>query len=349
MWGGEFLPVCSIPIYRGIYPRRGGGLEYNWQYNFDNSLIPMSTITSLDNVTSDLLQDAVNFFHLGIPLSMEPINEGLGNRNFLVTTNSGEFVIKEGLFHPLEDIKLEMVYLDRLLAHNFPVPSYFQGMNGGKIFRKSDRIFWAQKKVGGKHPEKTPEVCAVLGKWLAKLHKIPCDGLPPKNHWMTLDFLPRFMESLQNSHLTYKDQALASYERLRTLDFNSMPQAIIHNDVYRGNLLFNGLNLIAIIDWEESATGAAILDVASAIVYFCLHEGQIIERNFRALLKGYFTERNFQDLELINLHNAVQYVSLTNSIWLMVQFGIQTPDEEKLGRGERYWKYDLDNLELPTL
>src|SRR3989304_1760560 len=122
MWGGEFLPVCSIPIYRGIYPRRGGGLEYNWQYNFDNSLIPMSTITSLDNVTSDLLQDAVNFFHLGIPLSMEPINEGLGNRNFLVTTNSGQFVIKEALIHTPEEIKLEMIYLDRLLAHNFQAP-----------------------------------------------------------------------------------------------------------------------------------------------------------------------------------------------------------------------------------
>jgi len=349
MWGGEFLPVCSIPIYRGIYPRRGGGLEYNWQYNFDNSLIPMSTITSLDNVTSDLLQDAVNFFHLGIPLSMEPINEGLGNRNFLVTTNSGQFVIKEALIHTPEEIKLEMIYLDRLLAHNFPAPPYLQGMNGEKIFQKSSHIIVAQKKFGGKHPEIKPDVCAVLGKWLVKLHKIPCEGLPPRNHWMTPNFLPRFMESLQNSHLTYKDQALASYERLRTLDFNSMPQAIIHNDVYRGNLLFNGLNLIAIIDWEESATGAAILDVASAIVYFCLHEGHIIERNFRALLNDYFTERNFQDLELINLHNAVQYVSLTNSIWLMVQFGIQTPDEEKLGRGERYWKYDLDNLELPTL
>ena len=30
---------------------------------------------------------------------MEPINEGLGNRNFLVTTNSGQFVIKEALPH----------------------------------------------------------------------------------------------------------------------------------------------------------------------------------------------------------------------------------------------------------
>ena len=64
------------------------------------------------------------------------------------------------------------------------------------------------------------------------------------------------MELLQNSHLPYKAQAMASYETLRKLDFISMPQAIIHNDIDRGNLLFDALNLVAIIDWEETVTGA---------------------------------------------------------------------------------------------
>jgi hypothetical protein len=31
----------------------------------------------------------------------------------------------------------------------------------------------------------------------------------------------------------------------------------------------------------------------------------------------------------------------------MYQFGLNTPDEEKLGWGEEYWRYDLDALELP--
>lgn len=309
----------------------------------------MPKITSLDNATSNLLQDAVKFFQLGIPLSMESIIEGLGNRNFLVTTNSGQFVIKEAMSNTPEEIKLEMAYLDRLLAHNFPVPPYLQGMDGGKIFQKSSHIILAQKKIGGKHPEKTPEVCAVLGKWLAKLHQIPCEALPPRNHWMTADYLTRCMESLQNSHLPYKDQALASYERLGMLDFDSLPQAIIHNDVCRENLLFDGSNLIAMIDWEESVTWAAILDVASVIMYFCLQEGQIIEQNFRALLNGYSAERNFQEAELINLVKTVQYVSLIRSVWLMVQFGIETPDEYQLGRGEKYWRFNLDNLVLPKI
>jgi len=278
---------------------------------------------------------------------MEYILEGLGNRNFLVRTNSGEFVIKDVLFHPLEDIKLEMIYLDRLLAHNFPVPAYLQGVNGEKIFQKSGHIFWAQKKFGGEHPDATPAVCAELGNWLAKLHKIPYEGLPPKNHWMSPTFMTRHMEALQNSHLPYKDQALASYKRLRMLDFDSLPQAIIHNDVYRDNVLFDGSYLIGIIDWEESITWAAILDVASAIVAFCLHEGQIIEQNYKALLIGYSTERQLQEAELNSLRNAVQYVTFTNSIWLMVQFGIETPDEYQLGQGENYWKFNIDNLVLP--
>ena len=324
-------------------------MAYNWLPNLDHYPFPMPRPTSIDNATSSLLQDAVNFFHLGMILRMEPIIEGLGNRNFLVTTNRGQFVIKESLIHTAEEIRLEMVYLDRLLEHNFPVPPYLQGMDGEKIFQKSSHVIMAQKKFGGKHPETTTIVCAVLGKWLAKLHNIPCEGLPPRSHWMTPGFLSRLMVLLQNSQLPYKDQALASYERLRLLDFNSMPQAIIHNDIYRGNVLFDGLNLIAIIDWEESVTGAAILDVASAIVNFCLYEGRIIERNFRVLLDGYSADRNFQEAELINLVNKVQYVSLIRSVWLMVQFGIETPDKKQLGRGEKYWRFNLDNLVLPKM
>jgi homoserine kinase type II len=308
------------------------------------------TTASLENATSNLLHDAVNFFHLGNPISMEAISEGLANRNFLVTTESGQFVIKDLLIHTPEEIELEMVYLERLIANNFPAPAYIQSVNGERIFLQSGHILVAQKKLDGKHPEATPDVCEVLGKWLAKLHKIPCEGLPPRKHWMTPDFLPAYIELLQNSHLTYKEQALASYKRLSALDFNCMPQAIIHNDVYRGNLLFDGLELRAMLDWEESAVSAAILDIASAIRYFCLNDTYLlIEENYNALLNGYLTERILKQVELDNLRDTVQFVALTNAIWLMTQFGIQTPDEEKVGWGEGYWRYNFDDLELPKI
>jgi homoserine kinase type II len=309
----------------------------------------MPKTTQLDKTTLSLLQDVADFFQLESPTSIDLFPEGLGNLNYLVKTNNGDFVIKDSLFHPLEDTKLEMIYLERLLAHNFPAPSYLPGINGEKIFQKSGHIFLAQKKFEGKHPEPNPDVCAELGKWLAKLHKIPFEGLPSKNHWMSPAFITKHMDVLQKSHLPYKDQALASYEKLRKLDFDSLPQAIIHNDVYRDNLLFDGVNLVGMIDWEEATVWAAILDIATPVVDLCLHEGQVIEQNYKALLNGYSAERKLQEAELNSLRNAVQYVSFINSAWMMVQFGIETPDQEQLSKSENYWRFDLDNLVLPKI
>jgi len=308
----------------------------------------MSNTTSLDKITVDLLHRAVNFFRLGRPVSMRSVSEGLANKNYLLETDGGQYLVKDVLIHTPDEIELEMEYLDHILKNNFPAPSYIRGIKGARIFLDSGHILVVQNKFGGEHPEKTQEVCRAVGKWLAKLHKIPHEGLPQKNHWMTPHFLPPHVEILRTSQLPYKEPALASYERLRTLDFYSLPQAIIHNDVYTGNLLFEGSKLTTILDWEETAVSAAILDVASGIRYLCFDESySLLEQNYKALLMGYLAERKLQQVELDKLRDTVQFVALTGSIWLMIQFGIRTPDSEMLAWGENYWRHNLDDLELP--
>ena len=82
---------------------------------------------------------------------------------------------------------------------------------------------------------------------------------------MTPDFLPKLLSALRGSHLAYKESAVATYEQLRNLDFNSMRQAIVHNDVCTDNVLFDKLKLVVILDLEESGVNAALLDIASGI------------------------------------------------------------------------------------
>jgi len=165
----------------------------------------MSNTTSLDKITVDLLHRAVNFFRLGRPVSMRSVSEGLANKNYLLETDGGQYLVKDVLIHTPNEIELEMEYLDHILKNNFPAPSYIRGIKGARIFLDSGHILVVQKKFNGEHPEKTPEICRAVGKWLAKLHKIPHEGLPQKNHWMTPDFLPPYVEILRTSQLPIRN------------------------------------------------------------------------------------------------------------------------------------------------
>jgi len=301
----------------------------------------------VDETIVDLLSRACAFFALGELSRIDPITEGLANRNFIVSTPKGQFVLKEALIHTPQEIEQEISYLEHLAAHHFPVPQYLKGPAGSHILCIDEKLLLAQEKLSGEHPRAIPQVCRTLGAALARLHCIPQAGLPKTKNWMNREFIPELLDLLQSAPLQYREHAFASYEKFRQLDLTGLPQSIVHNDVYPGNLLFDGPVLKVVLDWEEVGIDAAVLDVGHAVYSFCLREGRIIARNFRALIAGYVEVRPLHQAEQEILCRLVQYVALTNCIWMLAQFGVLTPDEEKLGWASAYWRYNLDDLELP--
>ena len=311
-------------------------------------VFPMENTISIDKPTLDLLYEAANFFALGEPIRIEPVSFGLANRNFFLTSAHGQYVIKDALIHSPQEIKQEIMYLERLRRYAYPVPAYLQGANNEWLYCPPGHTIAAQSRVPGVHPQVSPSVCRNVGAALARLHQIPFAGLPETKNWMTRTFLKNMLKELQAANLQYRDQAIQSCEKFLDWDLSHLPQAIVHNDVYPDNMLFDGPDLKTILDWEETGVGAAVMDVGHAVYGFCRQKGEIIDTYFNALLRGYTDVRPLLDQELEQLCSAVQYVALTNSVWLLVQFGILTPDEEKLGWASAYWQYNLDGLVLPA-
>ena len=307
----------------------------------------MQSTYAFDKPTLDLLHGAAEFFTLGEPVKIEPVSHGLANRNFFLTTARGQYVIKDALIHTPQEIRQEIAYLERLHRYAYPAPAYLQGASGEWVYCPPGHNVAAQAKVVGEHPEVNPVVCLIVGEALARLHQIPFESLPETNNWMNRKFMWDMLKHLHGSCLQYREEAFQSSEKFLDWDLSHLPQAIVHNDVYPDNMLFDGPALKAVLDWEEVGINAAVLDVGHAVYGFCRQNGQIIEANSKALLSGYTAVRPLQEQELINLCRAVQYVALTNSLWMLVQFGILTPDEEKLGWASSYWRYNLDELELP--
>ncbi len=61
-------------------------------------------------------------------------------------------------------------------------------------------------------------------------------------------------------------------ERLKptlTIQSQQLPKGILHSDIFPDNALFEGEDLVAIIDWEEICYGELLIDIAMTVVGCC--------------------------------------------------------------------------------
>ncbi len=302
-------------------------------------------------IISNHLHNAADFFQLGKVVEAEQLVAGLMNLTFLVRTEKGEYILKEFLTGTNEEISLEMTYLTRIRSHGIPAPEYLSGLNGEHIFGQDGHLIVAQQKVEGEVPELTANICRIIGQQLGKLHRIPIEGLPLKEHWLNGNYIATRLTELQGRPIKYVMEAIETYERLKDIDFTQFPQVLIHGDITQDNLLFQDDNLLAILDWEQSGVGAAIMDLAASITGLGLleREGQVKRALYQALFTGYQSERKLTSVEKQHFQKVIQYMGLIESVWALHKYGIETPDEDKVEGGSFYWYFGMDKLALPAL
>lgn len=121
-----------------------------------------------------------------------------------------------------------------------------------------------------------------------------------KNHPFVL-YLHKHIERLRNSIV---DRA------------KHLPQAILHGDCFPDNALFEGDNLVAIIDWEEICQGAALVDVAVTICGCCFPKNnELDEKVMNAFLENYEKARKLTEEERKLFNDYLDYAILGIAWW----------------------------------
>jgi homoserine kinase type II len=65
-----------------------------------------------------------------------------------------------------------------------------------------------------------------------------------------------------------------------------VPRSIVHGDLFRDNVHFEGDEIVGVLDWESASTGPSAFDVAVAMLAWCF--GDTLDRGLcRALAAGY--------------------------------------------------------------
>ena len=105
------------------------------------------------------------------------------------------------------------------------------------------------------------------------------------------DTAAQVMDKLSEDDQVLLTQALAFQEKL---DLTALPKGVIHGDLFRDNVLFDGATLGGFIDFYYACHDVLAYDVAIAVNDWCLTEtGEFDEPRLNAFMQAYTEVRAF--------------------------------------------------------
>jgi homoserine kinase type II len=221
-------------------------------------------------------------FGLGNVTSWTALAAGTINSNFSVETERGRWFVRVNEGKAEADVAWEARLVDALAAGGVATPAPVPASDGRPYAplegtRKFTSVFpWR----AGKHlapDEVTPAYAAELGAALAQLHVV---GLALPAAW-------RRGSIYDHDHLVGRYTHICQHvdrnlDRVTAILGEELANAagaaavrrrathgIIHGDLFRDNVLWDGPQLVAILDFEQASGGSLAYDVAVAINDWC--------------------------------------------------------------------------------
>ncbi|AZN41707.1 phosphotransferase [Paenibacillus albus] len=288
----------------------------------------MEVMLSEEMIREDLIQTFRRLFGINV-LASTPIKRGWLNLKWKVTTDSGQFLLKQynkrRLNHPEA---LLFAFTQQVRLHN-------QGLACPKLLALDESIlfetssgesFMVMEFCQGEliSPGKT-NVHQIydLGRATGKMHRLLNDGTLPTNK------SPQFTPTSREERLAHwnsfwdqskqadKTQFLADIEiqRKATEDMNIeilefLQLGWAHRDLWVDNLLFNDDRLSAILDFDRLRYDYPQLDVARAVIS-CALDDDLDVSLAAAFMEGYSEERTVEKGYLTNSLALLWYMEST--------------------------------------
>ena len=265
------------------------------------------------HITNDDLHQFLNLYDVGAPLSCKGIAEGIENSNYLVVTDTGQFILTlyEKRVVP-DDLPFFLSLMDHMAREGLPAARPVPDKSGHTLQRLCGRPAALIHFVPGiSRMIPNADDCHALGKMLAKCHMATRNfsierkndlSLPGWHRLFTecgggLDQISPGLTSLITNELENLDHGWPKP------DASPLPRQVIHADLFPDNVLFSPDGKISgLIDFYFACTDYLVYDVAVCLNSWAFDENYIFnEQNAHRLLTGYQSVREFHDDEIAAL------------------------------------------------
>ncbi|MEZ0231573.1 MAG: homoserine kinase [Methylophilaceae bacterium] len=247
----------------------------------------MSVFTT---VSSEQLRIWLSTYPLGELLDLQGIASGITNTNYFVTTTTGRYVLTLFEEHSAEELPYFIDLMTHLAERNVPCPHPIANLDGQALSTLEGKPAALVSCLKGRSLEEpAPIHCAEIGHVLAKMHLAGADfTLQTVNSrgaaWRsaTASKVAPFLNTEDREML---EQVFAIEG---SLGLNSLPHGVIHADLFRDNVLFDGDTLGGLIDFYYACNDVLLYDVAIAVNDWCVQgDGTLDVTRSEALLQAY--------------------------------------------------------------
>lgn len=252
----------------------------------------MSVFTPVSE--ADLAQWLRNY-SLGELKVSEPIEAGIENTNYFVTTTQGRYVLTLFERLPAEELPFYLQLMAHLARHGIPYPApiadlsdRYLGVLNGKPAALVTRL------PGRSLQDPHPAHCAELGALLARMHLAGRSYSaflenPRGPRWWRLaarDVAP-FLDDAKRK-LLEAELAFQAEQR-----FPDLPRGPVHADLFRDNTLWEDGRISGVVDFYFAGVDCFLYDVAVCANDWCLDGAGLQAERLRAFLGAYNAVRPF--------------------------------------------------------
>ena len=285
----------------------------------------MAVITRL---SADDIARTLSEYPVGTVDGFKEASEGIENTNYFVRTiqedgKTAEYVLTliEAANGSGSNRETMVKILDRCVTEGLPVPQVIRTVNGEPETTLFNKPALLCSKLDGMHvANPVRSQCAAIGRFLARFHAAtaPIEGevesYARDTNWLTSKTdTVKFDVSLLD-RVELEATLLTVTDLLARSDVATLPQSVIHADLFLDNALFNTYGLAGILDFHHAGNGYCVYDLAVAINDWCRNGDSIDHDRAIELLRGYSSVRTITQAELWFLPTFLLYAAL--AFWL---------------------------------
>lgn len=245
-------------------------------------------------VARPALQEFLRGYPVGDLLGYEGIKAGIENTNYFVNTRDGHWVLTLFERAAEEDLPYFLAMMDHLALRGIPAPRPVANAQGQFLSRLCGKpAALVQKLDGITITEPDVEQCRAMGKLLGDLHLAGQSFRMQRPNRRG----PAWIAATAASVLGRLDAVDAAMLR-DELDFQArlpretLPQGIIHADLFRDNALFSAAQLTGVIDFYFACNDALLYDLAITVNDWCSRpDGELEMARYQAMTGAYVIER----------------------------------------------------------
>ncbi len=270
-------------------------------------------------------------FAIGEIVELRGIAAGITNTNYFVITNSTRYVLTIFEHNKLEELPYYVDLMTHLAKYGVPCPAPIADKNGLALHvLKGKPALMVSCLKGSDTSSPNVAQCAQVATTLAQMHIAGKNFVKKSHNQLGVEWRDVTAQQVM-SKLSLEEQMLLKSELdfQAKLDLTKLPHGVVHGDLFRDNVLFEGEKLGGFIDFYYACDDSLAYDVAIAVNDWCvLTDGSFDDDKLNAFLDAYQAVRPFTEAENSSWHVLLRGAALR--FWLSRLFDFYYPAEGEL-------------------